>query len=307
MKICITIFFCILFSLWSDTIEDRLKELDSAFEHCEGTFIEYPARKGKTWFIRSAFYFLKPTLIQPALLRQVTNRSEANKRIQEILNDVRQGFSWTTPPAEVLVPYTPIAPEINGQISPEEWKSALIWKGGIPLNKEQMPDNGNIFWRIMYDQEYLYISASFEDNDFQIDKEEPYKGDSFEVFLMGDSDMRSYWEIVVSPENDRFTGWHTAGKYGERCSRPGIAPHALRTAAAKTPSGFSVEIAFPLNALPSLKGTFPFPAEKFRFMMLRIDRRANSHIQTCVPVPFLYDGHNIYGYIKATFNKQREN
>ena len=307
MKISITIFFCVYLSLWGDTVEEHLKELDSAFERCKGTFAEYPARRGKTWFVRSAFYFLEPTLIRPALLRQVADRVEADKRIRKILDDVRLGFSWRSPPAEIHVPYTPVTPEIDGQISPLEWKYALVWKGGIPLNKEWQPNDENIFWYVMYDRENLYVSASFEGNDFQIDKKEPYKGDSFELFLMGDPDMQSYWEIVVSPENDRFTGWHMAGKYGERCSRPGIAPHALRTAATKTPSGFSVEIAFPLSALSSLKGAFPFPAGEFRFMMLRTAVEKNSRIRVCVPVPFLYDGHNIYGYMKATFNKQKEN
>ena len=192
---------------------------------------------------------------------------------------------------------------IDWKISPGEWNAAWIQKGGILLNHEDIPNNGNILWRVMFDQEYLYASGTFEDRDLQIDRKEPYKGDSFELFLMGDSAMRSYWEIVVSPGNDRFTGWHMTGKYGERCSRPGIAPQALRTASQKTESGFSVEIAFPLNALISQKGAFPFPAGEFYFMMLWIDKDKESRTQTYTPVPFLYDGHNIYGYMKAVLQK----
>lgn len=268
----------------------------------EGTPAEYAARFGKTWYIRSAFYLQRPELIKPALLRQCADSAAAEQRIRKIIDEVRRGFQWKSPLRTVQIPLTAKAPVIDGEISGEEWRNALVLKGEVLLNQELAP-RGNSIWRVMYDQSFLYVAAKFEDENIQINREHPYLGDSLELFLQGEAEMRSYWEIVVSPENDIFTGWHMPGKYGERCSRPGISPRDLKTAAVRTAKGFTVEIAFPFSALPSLSDRLPYPGAALHMMLCRTNRQADGKIAVSAPVPLLYGGHNTYGYINAVLTE----
>ena len=61
------------------------------------------------------------------------------------------------------------------------------------------------------------------------------------------------------------------------------------------------EMAIPLAALYgewNLRGIRP--GDEFEFMPIRCDRNASGFRKT-TPVPLLYDGHNIYGYIRGVF------
>ncbi len=302
--VTICVLAALIFHVNGDSPENMLRELDNSFNSCKGTPAEYVVRNSKTWYIRSAFYLLQPKLIEPALRRQCSGAAEATIRIQNIMQEVRRGGQWKYIAPAIYIPFTDTPPEIDGSISPGEWDNALVYKGEVPLNEEKEPPHGESRWRIMYDAGFLYVSADFEDSDLQIDTEHPYRGDALELFLLGDPEMRSYWEVVVSPDNDLFTGWHSVGIYGNRNSQSGITPRQLHTAATRTDRGFSVEIAFPFWALLSQQGAFPFSAKNFRLMLLRTNRNAGEPVRVSTPVPFLYDGHNIYGYIKATLKKR---
>ena len=127
--------------------------------------------------------------------------------------------------------------------------------------------------------------------------------DSAELFLLPEETLNSYWEVIVSPPSNRYTAWHTLGKYGLRSSFP-TAPRNLKTASRRTPRGYCVEIAFPFSALPSLSESLPYPGAVLHLMACRTDLQDGGNLIFSAPVPLLYGGHNIYGYIKAVLQKK---
>lgn len=275
-------------------------ELDQAFNHCAGKPNEYAARATKSWAFRSAVYWLLPEQIAPAIHIQCPSREKAQKIVSQALDDIRRGDRWTTPCANAAIPHSAGGvPLIDGNVTEKEWKHALQWQGEVPLDSEAAAC-GSSMWYIQYDDEYLYVGARFDDVKIFVDSRHPYQGDCLEFFICPEPELRAYWEVVVSPDNDCFAAWHSAGTYGERNSRQRVTPVGLRTAAAHTGSGYEVEMAFPFYALFSLRGRLPFPGAALRIMFCRVNRdRASGANCVSAPVPLLYSGHNIYGYIQA--------
>ncbi len=75
----------------------------------------------------------------------------------------------------------------------------------------------------------------------------------------------------------------------------------------RTESGWSAEARLAFRELPGyLLGNRPEAGQQIRFQLIRTDLSGGRRTYT-TPVPFLYDGHNIYGYIRATLGKQNRN
>ena len=56
------------------------------------------------------------------------------------------------------------------------------------------------------------------------------------------------------------------------------------------------EVALPFAELPGyMRGNVPRAGETLSLMLVRTDDAVRR-----VPIPFLYDGHNIFGYMRAT-------
>lgn len=279
-----------------------LEELDSLFADCAGTPSEYAVRTAKNWFMRCAFYRLDGSALRPAVELQCRSDAEARKRIRTLSEDVRRGRNWKLPRPELAVPFIG-AVRIDGIISPEEYARSARLEGEIPINEQTVKAGGGHRWYFAWDNRFFYFAAEIADPDIQLCKERPYEADSVELFLLPEPLLSSYWEIVVSPSGERFCAWHTLGKYGQRSSFF-IAPESLKTAARRTGSGYCVEIAFPFSALPSLSERLPYNGAAMFLMVCRTDRQKNGGVAVTAPVPLLYGGHNIYGYIKATLKRQ---
>lgn len=275
-----------------------LDELDTLFESCAGTPSEYAVRTAKNWFMRCAFYRLDGSAVRPAVERQCRSDAEARKRIRMLSEDVRRGRNWKLPQPELVVPFAG-AVRIDGIISPEEYTRSVRLEGEIPVNEQTVKAGGGHRWYFAWDNRFFYFAAEISDQDIQLRKERPYEADSVELFLLPEPSLNSYWEIVVSPSGERFCAWHTLGKYGLRSSFF-IEPGSLKTAARRSGSGYCVEIAFPFSALPSLSKQLPYNGATVFLMTCRTDWQKNGGVAITAPVPLLYGGHNIYGYIKVT-------
>ena len=126
---------------------------------------------------------------------------------------------------------------------------------------------------------------------------QPWDGDCLEFFILPEKRLKVYWEIVVNPENEVFDGLHQNYRWGGFSGHPEEDMQGLKTFTKKTESGYAVELAIPFKELPAYtKGNVPEAGQKIWFMFVRTDKG-----QRKTPCPFLYDGHNIFGYVQGTF------
>ena len=297
-----SVFLVPIRSFCAETPADyTIPELDRLFAECSGSPAEYAIRTAKNWHSRSAFYRLDLSQVRPAVELQVRSDAEAEKRIRRISEEIRRGLAWSLPRQEVRIPFLSRSPEIDGILSPGEYSGAARFQGEIPIDTPTNQTTGNHLWLFGYDPEFLYFAAEFHDSDIRTNRI-PYLADSAELFLLPEAALNSYWEIVVSPSGDRYTAWHMLGKYGLRSSYPAT-PRKLKTAARRTSRGYCIEIAVPFSALPSLSDPLPYAGAVLHLMVCRTDLRNGRELVFSAPVPLLYGGHNIYGYMKAVLQK----
>ncbi|MPN43931.1 hypothetical protein SDC9_191492 [bioreactor metagenome] len=111
--------------------------------------------------------------------------------------------------------------------------------------------------------------------------------------------LRTYLELVLAPGQPPYAKWVHAGRDGvfDLCD---FSPAEFHHAVKRFPGGYRVEAAIAFRELPGyLRGNAPRAGETIFFMPVRTDRNGDSFRATA-PVPFLYDGHNIHGYMKGT-------
>jgi hypothetical protein len=157
----------------------------------------------------------------------------------------------------------------------------------------------------MWDEDYLYFAAKFKDPSVKSyeygikGKPSPWDGDCLEVFILPSFRMKAYWEIVVNPENKKFDGFHRVSRYGNFADGHEEDMSGLKHFAKVLPDGYVVEIAVPFKELPNyMLGNKPVAGQTFYFMMVRTEDG-----QRRSPRPFLYDGHNVFGYFEAELLK----
>lgn len=214
---------------------------------------------------------------------------------------IEAGQKWNEPTVTITIPQTDLPVVIDGIPSEEAWQSAHVWNGDYRtfVNEPRAfhlhrRDTGSR-WMVMRDSSHLYFSGTFRDQDLVIHPKKLFRGDGFELFLLPEPALRSYWELIVAPDGSSYSGWNMKNHTGDPVTVPGILPKHTRFAAFRGPDNFSVEIAFPLAGLPSLSGK----TERIRFMLFRTNNIPETQNALCydTPVPFLYDGHNLNGYI----------
>jgi len=226
----------------------------------------------------------------------MNQKSGTNAQIRKELRTLRdeillgKNFQKSSP---VEIPRLEIEPVIDGDGS--DWF-------GLELKEEYLLNSatpsGEALWKMAYDSKYLYFSALFRDADIQVNQLEPYQADSLELFLLTDTRLASYCEIVVSPRGDSYFRWGVVQRTGEIYVKP-FTPCDVQIKAICSSQQYSIEgkISF-LNFPGYLKGNPPRSGEIIKFMMVRTNLDGDSYSRT-TPVPFLYDGHNTYGYMTA--------
>ena len=199
--------------------------------------------------------------------------------------------------------------EFNEDGFPDEtfWKdSSLHWTGEYRLNQTELQNN-SARWYLGYDSEYLYFKASFPDESICLAATDSlYEADSFELFILPEERYHTYVELVFSPDGRQYTRW-VSQTTRSRYELSDYAPESLRSRTEKLKTGWSIEGRIGFRDLPAyLRGNPARPGETLRLMMLRIDRSGKGTRTVSTPVPFLYDGHNIFAYMKLTLQESRE-
>lgn len=212
----------------------------------------------------------------------------ARRTVKRYRDDSIRGFEWKEPRRCVVIPRV--------REAGNKWSAALILHGEIPLDTPGRA-SGDTVWKICYDEQFLYLRADVADADIRVNPVRPYEADSIEFFIRGSRKLWNYWEIVAAPGVPPVVAVHVFSPvFGQRLTQFGIRPEALRITSGRTVRGFFAECTFPFSALPRLDRHLPYSGGELEFMFVRTDLR-NGRIHKSSPVPLLYDGHNVFGYM----------
>jgi cellulose/xylan binding protein with CBM9 domain len=237
------------------------------------------------------------------------NKSQSREKLKKLQAEIEKGLKWPVQKREkVKIPYLKSCLKINGKLDEPAWNKALTFSGQYHTGEtKQAP--GAAEWKVMWDNNFLYFGAKFEDHDLQANKEKVYYGDSLEIFVMPIKRLRTYWEIIVSPSGKMFDGMHVNNHYGGFIFQNSKNIKGLRFAVAYSGTlndgknddkFFSVEVAIPFSELPGyMRGNRPKCGETIFFMLVRTDKNEGNNVEFLAVRPLLYGGHNIFGYIQG--------
>ncbi|MDU1890713.1 MAG: carbohydrate-binding family 9-like protein [Dysgonomonas sp.] len=180
-----------------------------------------------------------------------------------------------TPPLSYVVPYTDIAPEIDGDINEDAWQKAT-WTGyfqdieGDLKPKPYYQTRAKMLW----DDNYLYIAAELKDPHVwgTLTKRDQiiFYDNDFEVFLDPYNTTHSYFEIEINALNNIFDlfltkpyrnggvplfSWDTAGMLHA------VKVHGTLNNPHDIDEGWTIEMAIPYRAL-SLSNHINVPEDK---------------------------------------------
>ncbi|MDR0932083.1 MAG: hypothetical protein LBM70_03575 [Victivallales bacterium] len=273
-----------------DLRQDSL--LYKAYTERVNTPFEYRAKLVEDpYFVRRREQLLGGTL--------ALNRDELRRDLARLEREIELGRQWKSPVPTAKIPFTDNPPVIDGKINADEWDGALTYQGEYPLNSE-LPISSEAVWKLQYDKEFIYFAATIFDSEvIPGSPESPYNGDAVELFLLPDFRLVDYLEAVVSADGNLYTAW----AYQSPQRHYDLKVCTVSRAKAKTSltsGGYTVELKIPFSALPGyLLGNAPQKGETMNFMMIRCELDKNGRYSRNTPTPFLYDGHNIYGYVRG--------
>lgn len=226
-------------------------------------------------------------------------REQLRHDLKRLENEIETGREWRSPIPTARIPRTRTAPIIDGNGDDRVWADALTYRGEYLLNTEKHL-SGSTEWKLLYDEDFIYFFARIADREpIPGPEEQPFLGDSVELFLLPDFRLANYLEAVVSLNGSLYTTWAAQQRLRFYELEVKRLPRA-RSAARRISGGYCIEMRIPFAELPGyLLGNTPKRGETMNFMMIRCDMDASGHYTRTAPVPFLYDGHNIYGYIRG--------
>lgn len=179
-----------------------------------------------------------------------------------------------------LCPKVATPPVIDGKLDDEAWAKAtpirfVLTETGKPATKKTIA-------RMCWDDDNLYISYDCEDEDvwgtFTEHDDPIFEEECCEAFLCPAGDLKSYFEINVSPLNVTFDALIVAPARTSGKSATGWTCEGLRTAVVvdgtlnlrtERDRGWSAEMAIPFK---SLDRPTPKVGEQWRANLYRIDR-----------------------------------
>jgi len=240
-------------------------------------------------------------LARSVVMNKQYNDYEKKKNLMFTLrDDIKKGINFKFPP-KVNIPYANVIPNIDGVIEQEEWNDALTFFGEYPVDTEKISDNRSI-WKIKWNQKRLYWCSSFYDDTLicSENNKQIYNGDSLELFVRADRRLKEYREIVIDISGREYAAWNVTNLHGRYDNyRDGI--NSLISKVQSQNGVFSVEASIPWSEIPGyLPGCEAIYGSDLIFMFVRVNRKNKQTRVLSTPVPFLYDGHNIYGHINGT-------
>lgn len=234
------------------------------------------------------------------------NYQEAVRKLSDCHEKAQTGFAWKQSPAVLSLKRLSQKPKIDGSVCPDEWGEANRFQGEFQLGKTTKNQFADTQWRIGVYGESLFVAAEFQDSDQSIvsyrpGESMPWTGDALEFFIRPDVEDGFYYELVINPSGELCMFWHLNNPYGGYTRLKECVNTAVKVKTCRTSKGFSFELELPMNELlPAYCRHLPKSGDSFGFMLIRINRDSSDR-RLSAPVPFLYDGHNIFGYIRAIF------
>ena len=236
-------------------------------------------------------------------------KEEARKELNTLRDQILVGQKWPIKThEECLIPYAKIKPGFQDQDG-MVWKQATHFGNEYNLNSVTEIKNG-ADWYICWDENYLYFAARLPDDhvesvEYGKSLKSPWDADCLEVFTMPSMRLKTYWELVINPEGKIFHGLQRNNARGGFSSSleedmPGLKTYTkILHKSSGDDEGYFIEVAIPFHELPNyMLGNRPEPGQSVYFMMVRTNDGKRSTLR-----PLLYDGHNIFGYIKGTLIK----
>lgn len=274
---------------------DRLRDqrLVTFFRTSQGTPYQWKAKE-----VIYDYSQVRRAILTPRT--QEGTPSQIRQGLDTLEKEIKLGVDWQENPPILKLPRTDRPPEIDGIPDDIAWSQALSFYGEYPLNSNQNNSNSSI-WMLVYDQEYLYFAVVFNDkNCWSADSPSLYHGDALELFIMPEIRYYTYVELVFSPDGRKYTQWVNQTLRG-RYELSEYHPKSLKIATRQDSNGYMIEGRIGFRDLPGyLRGNPAQPGETIRLMMLRINSDGIAKPTTSTPIPFLYDGHNYFGYMTVT-------
>ena len=238
-----------------------------------------------------------------AVLRGEDLYPEAVKTLARLRNEAELGFRWKHPVPVARLPRLAAAPRIDGTPEAAEWRDALRFEGEFVMNRdEKTPQKHPSLWLAGRHDGHLYVAVRFPDEEihaFREPEKRIYLGDSLELFVRPDKEENLYFEFIVNPDGVLWARKHIFSEWGGFFTLRDRADRGVRCAAKREGTGYSIEIAVPFEQLhPKWIRRPPQPGDSFSFMMVRTSLNKEVYTKN-TPVPFLYDGHNVFGYFKT--------
>lgn len=288
---------CFFYSLyWSRVQEDEKRD--------DSLVTLFRSSRGKPWQWKAKEVIYDYMQVKRALLVRrdfMGKNREIRTQLHKLEQEIRKSQTWEEPVREYTIPKLPAQQRLNGYPSPAYWeKNALIWQGEYPLSQTAFREN-SACWRLCYDEKYLYFKATFPDRFHFLSLAKPlYDQDAFELFILPEIRFYTYVELVISADNRHYTRWVNQTERS-RYELSAFTPATLETQTTAYGRHWEIEGRIGFADLPGyLRGNPAKSGETLRLMMLRIDATQTGEKQVFSPVPFLYDGHNFFGYMKFT-------
>ncbi len=232
--------------------------------------------------------------------------------LAEVYRDCQRGLAWQEKNVEVTIPRLPQPPRLDGRVEPGEWDKALIFHGEYRISEtEKIPDRKSSVWYVGYHGNVIYAAASFREDSPEIytDKYDGdrkrlmFMGDAFEFFIKPELPYGLYLECVVNPAGKLWNLLHVRTGDGRQFRFHDDFQADIRAAGSCEDNRFTVELMIPVSAIfGKWAGVEISGNEKFSFIMARANRKGDEYFMSS-PVKLLYDSHNVFGYVRAVFEK----
>lgn len=249
--------------------------------------------------------------------QQTGDRTAAVRRLAVCMAKIRQGMEWNVKLPELEIPCLKHLPVPDGSISTRELEECLVLRGEHPLGKtEKDPRYPDSLWLTGWKDDMLYLAVSFRDEQPEFyhgkndctDGKYLYLGDCLEFFIRPQLHKLQYFELLMNPAGNVWMLSHVPGYWGGFTPVDRDCPASGAVVKGAIHNGFyTIEAILPFRIWHGeWCSREPRPGDAFSFMMLRANRSGTTHTFS-TPLPFLYNGHNLYGYIRATLGAPLEN
>ncbi|MDD3154152.1 MAG: hypothetical protein PHS41_04735 [Victivallaceae bacterium] len=233
------------------------------------------------------------------------DRRAAAEQLAACYDAAERGRRWQAKPMTLPIARMVAPPEIDGIVSPAERAGATEVCGEYLLDSEQKHSDAPRWW-VGWTVDTLYFAVEFPDCDIQaFSGRKIPSGDALECFLRPNPEENLYYEILVNPEGARWCLSHLASRTGSHFLLNLDKKMKMRSDAKRSLRGYCVEIAIPANQLHGLWcAQPPRIGDRLEFQMVRTNLESGTYRKSA-PFPLLYDGHNLYGWMRGILSQHR--